>query len=402
MVLLVLFFFTDSTGAAWPTEEQVADLAGMSASTVRANLALLHRAGLVWTITPAPSERGKVAAQVTYTDEKGAAAIRALFALGLFKDVRLETQGDVLVVVVEERPSVAAVEFIGLKEFDKDVLTKALKEVGLAEGRPYDKALADKAEQELKRQYISRSLYGAQVVTTATPIDRNRVNLSFNVTEGEVAKIKEMAPDIVGLGSPPEGAINLSKELKRQGVATRVIGGTTIAGGTITTSGSQTYSHAVTLGDDATLTGHGINFAARIDGAKSLTIVDGGATVFNGAIGNTTALTSLTVDSANGTAINGGSVRTTGSQTYNDAVTLGVNTTLTGSDITLASMVDGATGTSVSLTIADSGATVLGGAIGSTTDAGRRPRRRLAGQAWSVHPSSCATSSGRQGDFGTP
>jgi len=78
-----------------------------------------------------------------YSDEKGAATIRALFALGLFKDVRLETQGDVLVVVVEERPSVAAVEFIGLKEFDKDVLVKALKEVGLAEGRPYDKALAD-------------------------------------------------------------------------------------------------------------------------------------------------------------------------------------------------------------------------------------------------------------------
>jgi outer membrane protein insertion porin family len=77
-----------------------------------------------------------------YTDDKGAAGIRALFALGLFKDVRLETQGDVLVVVVEERPSVAAVEFIGLKEFDKDVLHKALKEVGLAEGRPYDKALA--------------------------------------------------------------------------------------------------------------------------------------------------------------------------------------------------------------------------------------------------------------------
>ena len=117
-----------------------------------------------------------------FSDEKGAAAIRALFALGLFKDVRLETQGDVLVVVVEERPSVAAVEFIGLKEFDKDVLTKALKEVGLAEGRPYDKALADKAEQELKRQYISRSLYAAQVVTTATPIDRNRVNLSFTIT----------------------------------------------------------------------------------------------------------------------------------------------------------------------------------------------------------------------------
>jgi outer membrane protein insertion porin family len=127
-----------------------------------------------------------------YSDEKGAAAIRALFALGLFKDIRLETQGDVLVVVVEERPSVAMVEFIGLKEFDKDVLIKALRDVGLAEGRPYDKALADKAEQELKRQYISRSLYAAEVVSTATPVDRNRVNLSFTITEGGPAKIKQI------------------------------------------------------------------------------------------------------------------------------------------------------------------------------------------------------------------
>jgi len=132
----------------------------------------------------------------TYSDEKGAAAIRALFALGLFKDVRLETQGDVLLVVVEERPTVAGLEFIGLKEFDKDVLLKALKEVGLTEGRPYDKALADKAEQELKRQYIGRSLYGAEVVTTATPVDRNRVNLSFTITEGSPAKIKQI--QIVG------------------------------------------------------------------------------------------------------------------------------------------------------------------------------------------------------------
>ena len=127
-----------------------------------------------------------------YNDEKGAAAIRALFSLGLFKDVRLETEGDVLVVIVEERPTVSGVEFAGLKEFDKDVLSKALKEIGLSEGRPYDKALTDKAEQELKRQYINRSMYAAEVVTTVTPIERNRVNLSFAVSEGDVAKIKDI------------------------------------------------------------------------------------------------------------------------------------------------------------------------------------------------------------------
>jgi outer membrane protein insertion porin family len=128
----------------------------------------------------------------TYSDERGSAAIRALFELGLFKDVRLDVSGNVLVVIVEERPTVADVDFVGTKEFDKAALQKALREVGLADGRPYDKALTDRAEQELKRQYVSRSLYNAEVVTTVTPIERNRVNLTFTVTEGEPARIREV------------------------------------------------------------------------------------------------------------------------------------------------------------------------------------------------------------------
>ncbi len=132
----------------------------------------------------------------TYTDEKAAASIRALFALGLFKDVRIEVNADVLVVVVEERPSIADVDFSGTKEFDKDVLKKALQGIGLAEGRPFDKALVDRAEQELKNQYINKSMYAAEVVTTVTPIERNRVNLSFAVVEGDTAKIKDI--QIVG------------------------------------------------------------------------------------------------------------------------------------------------------------------------------------------------------------
>ena len=128
----------------------------------------------------------------TYTDDKGTAAIRSLFALGLFKDIRQEVSGDVLVVIVEERPTIADVSFVGAKEFDKDVLKKALRDVGLTDGRPFDKSLLDRAEQELKRQYINRSLYAAEVVTTVTPIERNRVNLAFNISEGEPAKISEI------------------------------------------------------------------------------------------------------------------------------------------------------------------------------------------------------------------
>jgi len=128
----------------------------------------------------------------TYDDQKGAAAIQAIFALGLFKDVRIEASGDVLVVIVEERPTVADVEFGGNKEFDKDVLRRMMRDIGLADGRPFDKALLDRAEQEIKRQYINRSLYASEVVTTVTPIERNRVNLSFAITEGDRAKIKEI------------------------------------------------------------------------------------------------------------------------------------------------------------------------------------------------------------------
>ena len=151
-----------------------------------------------------------------YNDEKGSAAIRALFALGLFKDVRLETAGDVLVVIVEERPTVADVDFVGSREFDKDVLKKALREIGLTEGRPYDQSLADRAEQELKRQYINKSLYGAEVVTTVTPIERNRVNLTFTVSEGEPAKIKNIR--VVGSRAFPESTLRGLFDLETGGL----------------------------------------------------------------------------------------------------------------------------------------------------------------------------------------
>ena len=128
----------------------------------------------------------------TYTDEKGVAALRALFATGLYKDVRIQIDGEAVVVVIEERPIIADVSFTGLKEFDNEALTKSLKEVGIGEGRPFDRALADRAEQELKRQYLTKSFYGAEVTTTITPIERNRVNVAFSVVEGEPAKIADI------------------------------------------------------------------------------------------------------------------------------------------------------------------------------------------------------------------
>jgi outer membrane protein insertion porin family len=176
------------------------------ASAVAASLFLLQSA---WAVEPFTvkdirveglqrAEAGTIFASLpvrvgdTYSDDKAAASIKALFGLGLFKDVRIDVNDGVLVVIVEERPTIADIDFVGSKEFDKDVLKKALLQIGLADGRPFDKALVDKAEQELKRQYINRSMYASEVITTVTPVDRNRVNLSFAVQEGEPAKISDI------------------------------------------------------------------------------------------------------------------------------------------------------------------------------------------------------------------
>ena len=128
----------------------------------------------------------------TFNDDKASAAIRALYATGFFNDVRISAEGDVVVVQVEERPAIGTIDFSGLHEFDKDNLNKALNSVGLSLGRYYDKSLVDRAEQELKRQYLTRGFYAAEVTTTVTPIDRDRVGMLFSVIEGPSAKIRQV------------------------------------------------------------------------------------------------------------------------------------------------------------------------------------------------------------------
>src|SRR5574340_973240 len=130
------------------------------------------------------------------TDEKTTAAIKALYATGFFKDVRLEARDGVLIVTVEERSSIASIKLIGIKEFSEEDLKKGLKETGLAEGRVLDRALLDKAEQELRRQYFNRGKYAVEIKSTLTPLERNRVAVQFDVVEGESARIRQIS--IVG------------------------------------------------------------------------------------------------------------------------------------------------------------------------------------------------------------
>lgn len=130
------------------------------------------------------------------TEEKTAAAIKALYATGFFKDVRVESRDGVVIVTVEERPSIAKITLTGIKEFSEDDLKKGLKETGLAEGRVLDRSLLDKAEQELQRQYFNRGKYAVEIKSTLTPLERNRVAVQFDVVEGSSAKIQQI--NIVG------------------------------------------------------------------------------------------------------------------------------------------------------------------------------------------------------------
>ncbi len=128
-----------------------------------------------------------------FTEAQAADAIRGLFATGFFSDVRIEVEDDVIVVLVDERPAIADISFTGVREFDQKALKDGLREVGLAEARIFDRALLERAEQELKRQYLSRGKYAAEVTTTVTPLERNRVGINFTVDEGSVAKIRQIS-----------------------------------------------------------------------------------------------------------------------------------------------------------------------------------------------------------------
>ena len=137
-----------------------------------------------------------VKAGETIDDQKAAQAIKALYATGFFKDVRLEAEGDVLVVTVQERPAIAQISFTGNKAFPSDKMLEGLKMIGLSEGMIFDRAMLDKAEQEVKRQYLSQGKYGATVKTVVSPLERNRVAVRFDIEEGVVSRIR--AINIVG------------------------------------------------------------------------------------------------------------------------------------------------------------------------------------------------------------
>lgn len=132
----------------------------------------------------------------TMNDDLASQAIKSLYGTGFFKDVRIEAEGDVLIVTVQERSAVAQIDFSGNKSFPTDKMKEGLKQIGISEGQIFDKSQLDRAEQEIKRQYLSQGKYGATVKAVVSPLERNRVAVRFDIEEGAVSKIRDI--NIVG------------------------------------------------------------------------------------------------------------------------------------------------------------------------------------------------------------
>ena len=146
-------------------------------------------AGTVFTYLPV--ERGDTLDRAHSTD-----AIRALFKTGFFSDVKLERQGDILVVTVVERPAINTITLAGNKEIKTEELMKGLKSIGLSEGETYNPLNLDRVTQELTRQYDNRGKYNVSITPTVTTLDRNRVDVQIKIVEGKAARIRDI--NIVG------------------------------------------------------------------------------------------------------------------------------------------------------------------------------------------------------------
>ncbi|MBK1720929.1 outer membrane protein assembly factor BamA [Thiocystis violacea] len=132
----------------------------------------------------------------TVSEDVTGGIIRSLYQTGFFDDVRVERDGSVLVIWVRERPAIAEIKISGNKDIDTEALNAALADIGLKEGRVFNRSVLDRIEQELERQYFARGKYGVIIQSTVSPLERNRVAVNIEVIEGLTARIKQI--NIIG------------------------------------------------------------------------------------------------------------------------------------------------------------------------------------------------------------
>ncbi|MEO1885051.1 MAG: outer membrane protein assembly factor BamA, partial [Methylococcales bacterium] len=131
-----------------------------------------------------------------FEDDRSGGVIRELFHMGFFSDVSVEQDNDVLIIRVKERPAITSIEMEGNDDIETEKLLEAFKDVGMAVGRVFNPLVLDKVKNELLQQYYNNGKYSAEVETTVTTLERNRVAVLISIVEGSAASIKKI--NIVG------------------------------------------------------------------------------------------------------------------------------------------------------------------------------------------------------------
>ncbi len=196
---LLLFFAANSTLAASP----------FTVSDIRLEGLQRISPGTVFNYLP-------IKVGDTIDQQRTGEAIRALFKTGFFKDVRIDREGDSLVVFVRERPSISNIDLAGNEKLETDELIDQLKQIGFAVGRVFNRSILEKVEQELRRAYFSLGKYAVQIETTVTPLPRNRVGVNIDISEGRAARIKQI--NVVGNASFEEDDLLDLFELRTSGM----------------------------------------------------------------------------------------------------------------------------------------------------------------------------------------
>ncbi len=160
-------------------------------------------AGTVFTYLPV-----KVGDQVD--EDQTARIVRELYKTGLFKDIKLRREGNILVVVVQERPGIASITFDGNKILDDEQLAKGLVGIGIASGHVFNRSVLERLENELLQQYFAFGKYNVKIDTQVNELPRNRVDISIKIAEGDVARIMQVK--IVGNTSFDEEELTESFE----------------------------------------------------------------------------------------------------------------------------------------------------------------------------------------------
>ena len=146
------------------------------------------------------------------TPQRTREAIRALYDTGFFRDVELRRDGGTLVVAVLERPTIESFEIKGNKDIKTEDLSKSLRNVGLANGKTFDRSVLDEVKQYLTDQYFSRGKYAVRVDTRVDDLPDNRVRVNIDIKEGKRAKIRQI--NVVGNETFTEDEILEDFELK--------------------------------------------------------------------------------------------------------------------------------------------------------------------------------------------